>query len=66
SRRNAGHAGGCGPHLSRGRVVMISAVDIVLLTALGFAGLRLWHGTGSPTSRALMVASLLWLAWVVV
>lgn len=45
-------------------MVVISLFDIVGLVALSLAGVRLWRGTGSPTTRGLMVASLAWLAWL--
>ncbi len=45
---------------------MISVLDAVVLAALALAGWRLWNGTASPTTRALMLTCLVWIAWVFV
>jgi len=40
--------------------------DLLLWGAIGWAGLRLWQGTGSPTTRGLMLASLALIAALVI
>ena len=45
---------------------MISVIDIILLAAFGFAGYRMWSGTTSPTARAVSIACVVYLGWVLV